>query len=216
MSADLRTYSFTLGPLGANCFVVAREGGCLIIDPGDEPDKVSRFLEKTQLAPHAILVTHGHFDHFGAVEPLARRYEVPVYVSAADAPQLEQPARGPLAGFPVQAVTVEMVLLNGVEELELPIPALAVPTPGHSIGSYTFAVGGELFAGDLLFSGSIGRTDLGGGDYDQLLASVAELARRFPPETIVHCGHGPDTSLGRELKINPFLAPLRNDQGRSR
>lgn len=214
MSTDLKTYSFTLGPLGANCFVVARDGGCLIVDPGDEPHTVVRFLESMRLAPHAVLVTHGHFDHFGAVEPLVQRYAVPVYVGAADAAQVSRPERGPTAGFPVEAVSAGMVLLDGVQQIELPIPAQAIPTPGHSVGSYTFAVGDELFAGDLLFYGSIGRTDLGGGDYDQLLASVAELARRFPPQTVVHCGHGPDTSLGRELKINPFLAPLRNDKER--
>ncbi len=211
MSADLKTYSFTLGPLGANCFLVARDGGCLIIDPGGDPEVVEWFLERQHLEPHAILITHGHFDHFAAAEPLALRYDVPVYVSAADAPQVARPELGPLAGFPVEAVTREMVLLGGVQEIELPIPAQAIPTPGHSVGSYTFAVDGELYVGDLLFYGSIGRTDLGGGDYEQLLQSVAELARRFPPDTTVHCGHGPDTVLGRELKINPFLAPLRND-----
>jgi glyoxylase-like metal-dependent hydrolase (beta-lactamase superfamily II) len=209
MTDDLKVYSFTLGPLGANCFIVGRDGGCLIVDPGDEPEKVVRFLDRVHLAPHAVLVTHGHFDHFGGVAPLAQRYQVPVYIGAADAPQVERPELGPLAGFPVAPVTDGMVLLDGVEELDLPIPAQAIPTPGHSVGSYTFAIGGELFAGDLLFYGSIGRTDLGGGDYDQLLASVAELARRFPPESVVHCGHGPDTTLGRELKINPFLSPLR-------
>jgi hydroxyacylglutathione hydrolase len=209
MTDDLKVHSFTLGPLGANCFIAGRDAGCLIVDPGDEPEKVVRFLDRAQLTPHAILVTHGHFDHFGGVEPLAQRYQVPVYIGAADAPQVSRPELGPLAGFPVEAVTAGMELLDGVAELDLPIPAQAIPTPGHSIGSYTFAIGGELFAGDLLFYGSIGRTDLGGGDYDQLLASVAELARRFPPESVVHCGHGPDTTLGRELKINPFLAPLR-------
>jgi glyoxylase-like metal-dependent hydrolase (beta-lactamase superfamily II) len=120
-----------------------------------------------------------------------------------------------LAGFPVAPATAGMVLLDGVREIDLPIPAQAIPTPGHSLGSFTFAIAGELYAGDLLFYGSIGRTDLAGGDYDQLLASVAELARRFPPEAVVHCGHGPDTSLGRELKLNPFLAPLRNTERRS-
>jgi glyoxylase-like metal-dependent hydrolase (beta-lactamase superfamily II) len=215
MPADPKTYSFTLGPLGANCFVVARDSGCLIVDPGGEAEKVERFLARMQLQPHAILVTHGHFDHFGAVEPLAQRYSIPVHIGAADAPQVSRPERGPLAGFPVAPATAGMVLLDGVREIDLPIPAQAIPTPGHSLGSFTFAIAGELYAGDLLFYGSIGRTDLAGGDYDQLLASVAELARRFPPEAVVHCGHGPDTSLGRELKLNPFLAPLRNTERRS-
>ena len=105
------------------------------------------------------------------------------------------------------------VLLSGEQELDLVVPVTALPTPGHSKGSYTFAVDGHLFVGDLLFFGSVGRTDLPGGSSDELLNSIAELVRRFPPDTQVHCGHGPDTSLGRELALNPFLSPLRYDPG---
>ena len=102
-------------------------------------------------------------------------------------------------------------MIHGEQELALPLAVTALPTPGHSPGSYTFAIDGQLFCGDLLFRGSIGRTDLPGGDRDQLLDSVAMLVRRFPPDAVVHCGHGPDTSLGRELVANPFLVPLRHD-----
>jgi len=216
MADDLKVHSFSLGPLGANCFIVAQAGRCLVIDPGDEAEKVVAFMERAGLAPLAILVTHGHFDHFGAVQPLARQFELPVYVGAADAPQVARPELGPLAGFPVEAVSAETVLIEGEQRLDLDIPVLAIPTPGHSAGAYTFAVGGELFVGDLLFYGSIGRTDLPGGDFDQLLDSVARLAGRFPPETVVHCGHGPDTALKRELTLNPFLSSLRRDQDRGR
>ena len=93
------------------------------------------------------------------------------------------------------------------------MPVTAIPTPGHSRGSYTFAIEGHLFCGDVIFNGSVGRTDLPGGSIDELLNSIAGLIRRFPPDTAVHCGHGPDTSLGRELALNPFLAPLRYDPG---
>ena len=213
MTDTIEVFMLTLGPLGANCFIITRDGTALVIDPGDEADVVAAALDEIAATPQAILVTHGHFDHFGAVEPLARRFAAPVYVGAADAPQMSDPGRGPLAGFPIEAVSGEMVTLDGERELELTVPMTAIPTPGHSPGSFTFAMPGHLFSGDLLFQGSVGRTDLPGGSSDTLLNSIAELVRRFPPDTEVHCGHGPDTSLGRELALNPFLTPLRYDPG---
>lgn len=216
MSDDVKVHSFSLGPLGANCFIVARDGRCLIIDPGDEAEKVADFLARAELTPLAILVTHGHFDHFGGVQPLARRFELPVYIGAADAAQVARPELGPLAGFPVEAVSSDVITLQGEERIDLEIPVVAIPTPGHSSGAYTFAVGDQLFVGDLLFYGSIGRTDLPGGDFDELLASVSLLAGRFPPDTVVHCGHGPDTTLKRELALNPFLSALRRERGDGR
>ena len=186
-------------------------GRALIIDPGDEADALGAAFDEIPATPEAILVTHGHFDHIGAVDALATRFSLPVYVGAADAGLLTRPASGPLAGFPVQAVTVDPVLLDDERQLDLALPLTAIPTPGHSEGSYSFFVEGHLFAGDLLFQGSVGRTDLPGGSSDELLNSIAALIRRFPADTLVHCGHGPDTSLGRELALNPFLAPLRYD-----
>ena len=116
-----------------------------------------------------------------------------------------------MAGFDIEPVEKAQAI-EGEQTLDLPIPVLAIPTPGHSRGSYTFAIGEEeLFVGDLLFQGSVGRTDLPGGNMDDLLNSVAALIRRFPPDATVHSGHGPDTSLGRELALNPFLSPIRHD-----
>jgi glyoxylase-like metal-dependent hydrolase (beta-lactamase superfamily II) len=158
-----------------------------------------------------VLVTHGHFDHFGGVTPVARHFDVPVYVGAEDAGQMADGGLGAMAGFDIEPVEAALTI-EGEQTLDLPIPVLAIPTPGHSRGSYTFAIGEEeLFVGDLLFQGSVGRTDLPGGDMDQLLNSVAALIRRFPPDAVVHSGHGPDTSLGRELALNPFLSPIRHD-----
>ena len=211
MTEALEVFHLVLGPLGANCFIVRSGAEALVIDPGDEADVVSTALAEIGAAPSAILVTHGHFDHFGAVEALAATGQTAVYVGAADAAQLARPDLGPLAGFPVDAVSIDPILIDGEQVLDLFVPVTAIPTPGHSKGSYTFAIAGHLFAGDLIFQGSIGRTDLPGGSGDELLNSIGGLVRRFPPDTTVHCGHGPETSLGRELALNPFVAPLRYD-----
>ncbi len=211
MADHFDVFMLTLGALGANCFLLASGGKALIIDPGDEADVVAAACDEIAAAPQAILVTHGHFDHIGGVDALARRFAVPVYVGEADAGLLRRPDMGAMAGYVVQPVTVDPVLLDAETELDLALPVTAIPTPGHSEGSFSFFIEGHLFSGDVLFQGSIGRTDFPGGSSDVLLNSIAGLIRRFAPDTVVHCGHGPDTSLGRELALNPFLSPLRYD-----
>ena len=211
MADHFDVFMLNLGALGANCFLLASGGKALIVDPGDEADVVAAACDEIAAAPQAILVTHGHFDHIGGVDALARQFAVPVYVGEADAGLLRRPDMGAMAGFAVQPVTVDPVLLDAETELDLALPVTAVPTPGHSEGSFSFFIEGHLFSGDVLFQGSIGRTDLPGGSSDVLLNSIAGLIRRVAPDTVVHCGHGPDTSLGRELALNPFLSPLRYD-----
>jgi len=211
MADPLEVFALPLGPLQANCFVVVQGPTGLVIDPGDEAGVIIEAFTELGFAPAAVLVTHGHFDHFGGVAPLARHFQVPVYVGELDASQMADCGLGAAAGFDIEPLT-DPVTISGEQTLELPIEVLAVPTPGHSRGAYTFAIGdAHLFVGDLIFQGSVGRTDLPGGDMDQLLNSIAGLVRRFPPDAAVHCGHGPDTSLGRELALNPFFAPLRYD-----
>ena len=211
---ELEVFALALGPLGANCFIVILGDQALVVDPGDEADTIISAFDELGFAPQAILVTHGHFDHFGAVNPLAAKYSVPVYVGVEDVAQMREPGLGPLVGFEVDPVKHDgIVTLSGEQQIDLFVPVMAIPTPGHSMGSYTFAIDGHLFCGDLIFNGSVGRTDLKGGSIDLLLNSISVLLRRFEPDTVVHCGHGPDTSLGRELALNPFMEPLRYDPG---
>ena len=180
MPEPVEVFAVPLGPLQANCFIVVQGEQGLVIDPGDEANVVIQAFTEFGFAPAAVLVTHGHFDHFGGVTPVARHFDIPVYVGAEDAGQMADGGLGSMAGFDIEPVETARTI-TGEQTLDLPIPVLAIPTPGHSRGSYTFAIGEEeLFVGDLLFQGSVGRTDLPGGNMDQLLNSVADAHPPLP------------------------------------
>jgi len=202
---------YELGPLQTNCYAVRRERGAaeaVVIDPGGDPTQLRLELARMNARVVAILLTHGHWDHVLGVADLAEATGAPVYLDKAELPELES---GPelMGSPPLRSFTPDHLLVGG-ETLNLAgLEIEVVSVPGHRPGHLAFATGGCLFSGDVLFRGSVGRADLSGGDWPELLASIEMLALRFPPETVVYSGHGPETTLGAELRSNPFLAELR-------
>jgi hydroxyacylglutathione hydrolase len=204
----------TVGPIGENCFIVRAEGSdkALIVDPGEEAERILAALAATGAEAEAILVTHCHFDHIGAVAPVAAATGAPVYCPEAEVPVLADiMAFVPWEGFgPFESYQADETVKGG-ETLELAGLELDVIfTPGHSPGHVTYAVRGEdaLFSGDVLFQGSVGRVDLPGGDGPTLLESIGTLLDSYPDEAVVHPGHMGLTTLGAERASNPFLTSL--------
>jgi len=208
--------AFSLGPLQTNCYVV-RSGPtaaeAVVIDPGEEPQRLESALTALGIERvRAILITHCHFDHIGAVEPLARSLGVEVWCPAGEVEVLRNLPRFAPAGFgPFTGYDPDHTLAGG-ERLELAGLRLSVlATPGHAPAHLTYAIPHNpagpplLFCGDVLFQGSVGRTDLPGADWPTLERSLRTLVERFPPEAIVYPGHMGATTLGRELQTNPFL-----------
>jgi hydroxyacylglutathione hydrolase len=209
---DIVVDRFALGPIQTNCYVVRANGAAplaVVVDPGGEAPELLQQLERLGATCAAILVTHGHFDHVGGVADLAESTGAPVYMPEGERDRLERYSEFAPAGMPGRPHTPDH-LLEGGETIEVADLAFeCVSIPGHSPAHIAFSVDGHLFSGDLLFAGSVGRVDLPGGNWDTLLESVRTLADRYPPETIVYPGHGPQTTLGAELERNPFLAELR-------
>jgi hydroxyacylglutathione hydrolase len=211
MSLDVT--QLELGPFPVNCYVVRHAGadGAVVVDPGwpGEEERILGALDGAACA--GILITHGDIDHVGAVAAVAEATGSPVHIAATSRDRLERISDYARAyiDFPLPSYTPD-VLLNGDEALELAgIGFQTMRVPGHTSDHLAFAAEGCLFSGDLLFAGSVGRTDRPGDDWESLLASVGMLVERFPPETVVYPGHGPATTLGAELAANPFLAELR-------
>jgi glyoxylase-like metal-dependent hydrolase (beta-lactamase superfamily II) len=203
---------YELGPIQTNCYVVRAERGApeaVVVDPGGDATALRLELARMGTRCAGILVTHGHWDHTGAVADLAEGSGVKVWMPAIDAPMLEQLDETGPAGFGMRSYVPD-VKLEGDETIEVAgITFETIAIPGHTQGHVAFYADGCLFSGDLLFAGSVGRVDLPGGDWDTLLESIRTLVDRYPPDTIVYSGHGPETTLGAELARNPFLAELR-------
>jgi hydroxyacylglutathione hydrolase len=202
---------FTVGPLQDNCYLVRREGSdrALLIDPGDEAQKLLGVMEELGTEPEAILLTHTHFDHIGAVAPIARATGAPVHCPREELAVLADPTKffGAMFG-PVEGWEAEQPI-EGDQRLKLAgFDVDVISTPGHSPGHVTFVIDDALFSGDVLFQGSIGRTDLPGADHETLMASIAGLLDRFDDDARVHPGHMGLTTLGRERATNPFLQAL--------
>jgi len=204
----------TVGAIGENCFLFRREGSdrLLVVDPGEEAERILVAVEATGASVEAILVTHCHFDHIGAVAPVAKATGAPVYCPEIEVPVLADiMAFVPWEGFgPYESYDADEIVRGG-ETLELAGMEIDVVfTPGHSPGHVTYAVRGEeaIFSGDVLFQGSVGRVDLPGGDGPTLLASIGKLLDAYPEETVVHPGHMGLTTLGAERATNPFLGSL--------
>jgi glyoxylase-like metal-dependent hydrolase (beta-lactamase superfamily II) len=206
----------TVGPVQENCYVVRRDGAdrALVVDPGDEADRILGLVDSLGATVEAILLTHTHFDHVGAVAPVARATGAPVHCPALEVEVLRNVMdHVPFEGFgPFESWDPEETVAGG-ERLELAGLQIDVLfTPGHSPGHVAYAIADEeppaLLSGDVLFRGSIGRTDLPGGDHATLLASIRSLLDGHPDETVVHPGHMGSTTLGRERASNPFLAEL--------
>ncbi|HWW68025.1 MAG TPA: MBL fold metallo-hydrolase [Solirubrobacterales bacterium] len=212
MSLDV--HMLTVGPLAENCFLLRRQGSdrVLIVDPGEEPERILALVEELGVTVEAILLTHCHFDHIGAVAPVAEATGAPVYCPAIETPILADimsfvPWKefGPYESYEAD----EKVSGGGTLELaglELDV----IFTPGHSPGHVTYSVRGEeaIFSGDVLFQESIGRVDLPGGDGPTLIASIRSLIESHPAETVVYPGHMGTTTLGAERASNPFLVAL--------
>jgi hydroxyacylglutathione hydrolase len=221
---------FPAGSFAANCYVVAPEAGaeCLIIDPGQDAEPgIADILDEHRLRPVAVLATHGHLDHIWSVAPVCGAKDIPAYIHPADRVLLTDPARGLGIGrqiFSGLTLSEPADVLELADQMILDLAGVRLAVdhaPGHTPGSVTFKLAlpveaGTIFTGDLLFAGSIGRTDLPGGDYQTILDSLARVCLPLPDETAVLAGHGPATTIGAERATNPFLAGLAPAAGPSR
>jgi hydroxyacylglutathione hydrolase len=212
VSLDVRT--LTVGAIAENCYLVRRDRSdqALIIDPGEEPERILALVEDLGVKVEAILLTHCHFDHIGAVAPVAAATGATVYCPTIETPILADiMAFVPFEGFgPYESYAAD-AQVSGGELLELAgIELDVIFTPGHSPGHVTYSVRGEdaVFSGDVLFQGSVGRVDLPGGDWETLLESIRVLVQSHPEQTVVYPGHMATTTLGTERASNPFLAEL--------
>ncbi|MDN5853247.1 MAG: MBL fold metallo-hydrolase [Actinomycetia bacterium] len=225
--------SFPAGPLQANCYLVAPAAGagCVVIDPGQESaEGVAGVVREHDLTPEAVLITHGHFDHMWDTSAVARTYDAPVWIHPSDRHLLADPMaaisndsarmlREQLGMTEVPEFSEPADVRDAADGTTIDVAGLTFTvdhTPGHTPGTVSYRIDYEgpedisqlMFTGDFLFAGSIGRTDLNGGDHEAMLESLASKVLPLPDDVVVLPGHGPQTAVGRERTTNPFLAEL--------
>ncbi|NPC93302.1 MBL fold metallo-hydrolase [Bacillus sp. WMMC1349] len=200
-----------LGPIQTNAYILSNdEKFCLIFDPGSEAIKLNTYIKEKNLKPLAILLTHAHFDHIGAVDKVRKEWDIPVYVHKNEENWLTDPSLNGSALLTGQNITAEKAdhLLEKEEDLEIgPFKLQVFLTPGHSPGSVSYYLDEEnlIISGDVLFKGSIGRTDFPGGNHEVLLNSIHKKLLSLPENTLVLSGHGPETDIMTEQEENPFI-----------
>lgn len=207
---NIKIKSLPLGILGTNCYIIHNDHEALIFDPGGDEDQLIKFLNDNKLNPIAILLTHAHFDHIGAVEPIRNEYGIKVYMHSLEKDWLTNPDLNGSSRYPFGPISTKNPPDSLVGEGTFIIGDFTFDiyhTPGHSPGSvsYYFANEDILIAGDTLFQSSIGRTDLPFGNHDQLISSIKNKIFSLPNHTNVYPGHGPSTTIEFEKQYNPFL-----------
>ena len=201
--------SLIVGPLETNCYLVYCQQTleCAVVDPGAEACNIIRLIAEKELKPRLILNTHGHVDHIGANKDIKERYDIPLFIHSADSPMLESVLQSEMGMFlgakdsppPNHFLDDEEKIKIGKSHLKV------IHTPGHSPGSVSFLGDGFLLSGDTLFFGGVGRTDLPGGSWQEMVNSIRNKILTMPEEMIVLPGHGPYTTVGQEKRSNPFI-----------
>ncbi len=211
----MRVFKIPVGPFEVNCYIVVNEQNaeCFLIDPGDEPQKIIELIESKKLKPQKIINTHNHIDHVRHLYQVKEHFKIPFFIHEDDLPLLEAMKEQALFfGMDCSPIPEVDGFLNDGDTFEMDSQLVRIlHTPGHSPGSISIYFRENVFVGDVLFKESVGRTDLYGGNYKVLMDSIQNKLLTLPDETVVHSGHGPETTIGDEKRRNPFLKDLEKN-----
>lgn len=213
----MKVETLSLGPIGTNCYIVSKNKECLIFDPGAQPEVIEKYIADNELEPKAILLTHAHFDHIGAVDAIRKQYGIEVYLHAAESDWLEKPELNRSVLFFGEAGAVRTAKPDHLIDVGTwdigSFSFEVVHTPGHSPGSVSYIFHDEkvVISGDTLFNQGIGRTDLPEGNFQQLMISIFNELYTLAEEFVVYPGHGPSTTIGSEKYSNPFTIQVSRE-----